>query len=70
MRLVRLVLERQPARQPGERDVGLGAAKAFEGALELYPNDGPANVYRERLQLLVANPPADDWDGVWNLTEK
>ena len=30
MRLVGVVLERQSARQPGERDVGLGAAEALE----------------------------------------
>jgi adenylate cyclase len=46
------------------------AARAFDGALELYPNDGPGKVYRERCKLLIKTPPADDWDGVWNLTEK
>ncbi|WP_293905205.1 adenylate/guanylate cyclase domain-containing protein [Phenylobacterium sp.] len=46
------------------------AANAFKGALELYPNDGPATVYSQRLKLLARTPPADDWDGVWNLTEK
>src|SRR5437870_12300630 len=33
MRLVRLVLERQSAREPGERDVGLGAAKLLQRCL-------------------------------------
>jgi hypothetical protein len=33
MRLVRLVLERQFAGQPRQRDVGLGAAEAFERGL-------------------------------------
>jgi adenylate cyclase len=46
------------------------ASKAFEGALELYPEDGPALVYRERCALLARTPPPEDWDGVWNLTEK
>jgi adenylate cyclase len=46
------------------------AARAFKGALELYPDDGPAKVYGERLKLLAKTPPAKDWDGVWNLTEK
>lgn len=46
------------------------AGKAFDAALELYPNDGPAAVYRQRCKLLAKTPPADDWDGVWNLTEK
>ena len=30
MLLIRLVLERQSGCEPGERDVGLGAAEAFE----------------------------------------
>jgi adenylate cyclase len=46
------------------------AGRAFDGVLELYPNDGPASVYRERCKLLKKTPPAADWDGVWNLTEK
>jgi adenylate cyclase len=46
------------------------AGRAFEGALELYPTDGPATVYRRRCKLLAKTPPAKDWDGVWNLTEK
>jgi adenylate cyclase len=46
------------------------AARAFDGALELYPEDGPAAVYRERCTLLKKRPPPADWDGVWNLTEK
>jgi adenylate cyclase len=46
------------------------AHRAFDAALELYPNDGPAAVYCKRCELLRASPPANDWDGVWNLTEK
>jgi len=46
------------------------AARAFDGALELFPDDGPSRVYRERCRVLAAAPPAADWDGVWNLTEK
>lgn len=46
------------------------AAAAFDAALELYPDDGPAGVYRERCAVLAATPPPADWDGVWNLTEK
>ncbi len=46
------------------------AAKAFDAALALYPDDGPARVYKERVGLLAKTPPPDDWDGVWNLTEK
>jgi adenylate cyclase len=46
------------------------ASKAFDAALELYPTDGPARVYSERIRLLAKSPPPADWDGVWNLTEK
>lgn len=46
------------------------ASRAFEGALELYPDDRPSAIYRERCALLAATPPEADWDGVWNLTEK
>ncbi len=46
------------------------AGHAFRGALELYPDDGPAGVYAERCALLARTPPAPDWDGVWTLTEK
>jgi adenylate cyclase len=46
------------------------AGKAFAEALRLYPEDGPAQVYVERCRVLARTPPAEDWDGVWNLTEK
>ena len=46
------------------------AERAFEGALDLYPTDGPALVYRDRCRVLSQTPPPADWDGVWNLTEK
>lgn len=46
------------------------ARRAFEAALELYPNDGPAMIYLERCRVLAEAPPPADWDGVWNLTEK
>lgn len=51
------------------RDWKTASAK-FDAALKLYPDDGPALVYRERCGLLAETPPPDDWDGVWNLTEK
>ena len=46
------------------------AGRAFDRALELYPDDGPGRVYQERCRLMAKTPPARDWDGVWNLTEK
>jgi adenylate cyclase len=46
------------------------AHRAFDEALKLYPTDGPSAVYCQRCTLMSATPPADGWDGVWNLTEK
>jgi adenylate cyclase len=46
------------------------ALRAFDTALELHPHDGPSAVYRQRCLLLRESPPEEDWDGVWNLTEK
>ena len=57
-------LEAYRARRWGE------AARAFDAALALCPADGPSQVYRRRCDVLLATPPAIDWDGVWNLTEK
>jgi adenylate cyclase len=46
------------------------AAEAqFQACRRLVPDDGPAAVYLERIDLLRANPPPD-WDGVWRLTGK
>jgi adenylate cyclase len=46
------------------------AHRSFDEVLRLYPADGPSAVYCRRCTLLSATPPADGWDGVWNLTEK
>jgi adenylate cyclase len=46
------------------------AHRSFDEVLKLYPTDGPSAVYCQRCTLLSATPPADGWDGVWNLTEK
>src|SRR5215207_4561703 len=47
MRLVRLVLEWQSGRQPGERDVGLGAAEALEGCFGVVSAAGHAEGSRQ-----------------------
>jgi len=47
-----------------------GAMAAFEAALALRPADGPAAMYLERCRVYAAQPPADDWDGVWVMTDK
>ena len=42
----------------------------FAACLEINLADGPAQLFIERLQYVRDHPPAEDWDGVWSLTEK
>lgn len=46
------------------------AERRFADCLALKPDDGPAQVFRQRVELLRATPPPEDWDGVWRLTAK
>ena len=46
------------------------AESAFRGAASLNPNDKLPGLYLERCKLLQAEPPGDDWDGVWTLKSK
>jgi adenylate cyclase len=47
-----------------------GAERSFAAALQLAPGDRPSQLYRDRCAALLKDPPADSWDGVYNLTEK
>jgi len=42
------------------------AIAAFEAALAAAPNDGPSAVMLARARILEEDPPAADWDGVWD----
>jgi adenylate cyclase len=44
--------------------------ECFAQCLAVMPTDGPASVFRQRLQLLRGKLLPTDWDGVWQLTEK
>jgi adenylate cyclase len=46
------------------------AQKLFEEVLALVPEDGPAKVYTQRCTAYRRKPPAQSWDGVFNLTVK
>jgi class 3 adenylate cyclase len=46
------------------------AGEAFNHVLKLFPNDGPSLLYADRCAQYSERPPKDDWDGVFNLTEK
>ncbi|POR03997.1 adenylate/guanylate cyclase with Chase sensor [Alkalispirochaeta sphaeroplastigenens] len=47
-----------------------GAQKYFQEAKKRSPQDGPATVYLERCVKYGNAPPAETWDGVYNLTSK
>lgn len=40
---------------------------ALRGCLELFPDDGPSLLFLERVSQLRAQPPGEQWDGVWRL---
>lgn len=48
-------------------DDGLGK---FREVLKIIPDDGPANIYIKRCQNYKRKAPAENWDGVFNLTMK
>ena len=46
------------------------ALKYFKKALEIKPDDGPSQLYIDRCEMLIKNPPPGDWDGVFTMTTK
>ncbi|MEQ9123760.1 MAG: adenylate/guanylate cyclase domain-containing protein, partial [Alphaproteobacteria bacterium] len=46
------------------------ARERFLDSLRLRPQDVPSAMYLERCDLLIDEPPPDEWDGVWVMTEK
>jgi hypothetical protein len=46
------------------------ARRAFRGALEAVPGDGPSVALVSRIDGFETNPPAGDWDGAWHLDHK
>lgn len=46
------------------------AERRFAALLTAHPGDTPSKVYLARTRHLLADPPQEDWDGVWHLTEK
>ena len=47
-----------------------GAVDAFNDALGLNPNDKLSSIYIERCEYFKANPPGEEWDGVWTMKTK
>ena len=46
------------------------ARDAFQKVLDVAPDDKPSKIYMERCEYFAQNPPAADWDGVFNRAEK
>jgi adenylate cyclase len=46
------------------------AIGVFQSAREANPSDVVFDLYAKRCQYFMDNPPAPDWDGVWELKEK
>jgi adenylate cyclase len=46
------------------------ARACFQEALKLNPADKPSQLYVERCEHFLQNPPPGDWDGVWTMTTK
>jgi class 3 adenylate cyclase len=46
------------------------AEKTFNQVLETSPDDGPSLLYQNRCRLFLQNPPAKNWDGVFDINEK
>ena len=46
-------------------------AKIFlDHCLEITPNDGPSQALNQRMEIFAQTPPANDWDGIWQLESK
>ncbi|MCX7882869.1 MAG: tetratricopeptide repeat protein [Brevinematales bacterium] len=46
------------------------AKSYFQKCLEIVPDDGPSQIYIERCDYFIKNPPPPDWDGVFVMTTK
>jgi class 3 adenylate cyclase len=46
------------------------ARQAYAAAVEAAPADGPSLAMLKRIDLFVAVPPVDNWDGAWRLEQK
>ena len=48
----------------------IGALESFKTVLALSPNDEPSKLYIERCEDYIGEPPAEDWDGVFEMKSK
>ena len=46
------------------------AKELFAEALKVDPSDGPSGEFFRRCDAYIANPPSEDWDGVYEMSTK
>lgn len=46
------------------------ALDCFRKSIEILPDDTPSKVYINRINYFLANPPGDEWDGVFEMKTK
>ncbi|MBA3535976.1 MAG: GAF domain-containing protein [Tatlockia sp.] len=46
------------------------AIACFQIALKLFPEDKPSQVYVDRCRILKAEPPIEEWRGIWKMKNK
>jgi adenylate cyclase len=46
------------------------AIRHFANALEIVPADQPSKIFIDRCRYYTANPPPEDWSGVWIMEDK
>ncbi|MEM9538396.1 MAG: adenylate/guanylate cyclase domain-containing protein [Cyanobacteria bacterium P01_E01_bin.42] len=46
------------------------AEQLFGECLQLYPDDCPSQIFRDRVLQFQQTPPPEDWDGTWQLAKK
>ena len=47
-----------------------GALKYFDAAYQADPTDAPSDVFVARCKELIKDPPAEGWDGVFQMKTK
>ncbi len=48
----------------------VNAIKNFDGALKIVPTDRPSQIFIDRCRYYTDNPPPENWNGVWIMSEK
>ena len=46
------------------------AKQEFEKCIALNAQEKPAATFLSRIKLFQVKPPGNDWDGIWNFSEK